>query len=50
LLAISFANDEGTANHAKNYGAFRLLDKVELGRTLIPAIIDCQQKTKTQRA
>ena len=50
LLAISFANDEGTANHAKNYGALRFLDKVELGRTLIPAIIDCQHKTKAQRA
>jgi DNA-binding NarL/FixJ family response regulator len=50
LLAISFANDEETANHAKNYGAVRLLDKIELARTLIPAIQDCQQKTKTQQA
>jgi DNA-binding NarL/FixJ family response regulator len=51
LLAISFANDAETANHAKNYGAVRLLDKIELGRTLIPAIKDCQQqKTKTQPA
>ena len=49
LLAISFANDEGTANHAKDYGAYRLLDKVELATTLIPAIIDCQ-KTTAQRA
>lgn len=49
LLAISFANDEQTANHAKNYGAVRLLDKIELARTLIPAIKDClQQKAKSQ--
>ena len=50
LLAISFANDEQTAAHAKNYGAVRLLDKIELARTLIPAILDCQQKSKTHRA
>jgi DNA-binding NarL/FixJ family response regulator len=48
LLAISFANDEATANHAKNYGAVRLLDKTELARTLIPAIMGCQQKTQAQ--
>jgi DNA-binding NarL/FixJ family response regulator len=49
LLAISFANDEGTANHAKDYGASRLLDKVELARTLVPAIKGClQQKAESQ--
>ena len=41
LLAISFANDEETANRAKNYGAVRLLDKIELARnprhTRLPA-------------
>jgi hypothetical protein len=51
LLAISFANDEGTESHAKSYGAVRLLDKIELARTLIPAIKDCiKEKTKTQLA
>jgi two-component system, chemotaxis family, protein-glutamate methylesterase/glutaminase len=51
LLAISFANDEETANHAKNYGAVRLLDKIELARTLIPAMKDClQQKGESQSA
>jgi len=45
LLAISFANDEATANHAKNYGAVRLLDKVELATTLIPSILNCQKTT-----
>jgi hypothetical protein len=51
LLAISFANDAETANHAKNYGAVRLLDKIELARTLIPAIKDClQEKTQSQKA
>ena len=51
LLAISFANDEETANHAKNYGAVRLLDKVELGTTLVPAIKGClQEKAESQTA
>ena len=44
LLAISFANDEETKNQAKRFGAVRLLDKIELGRTLIPAIKSCQQE------
>jgi two-component system, chemotaxis family, protein-glutamate methylesterase/glutaminase len=48
LLAISFANDRETANHAREFGAVRLLDKIELGRTLIPAIKNCrQEKTKS---
>jgi DNA-binding NarL/FixJ family response regulator len=49
LLAISFANDQETANHASRFGAVRLLDKIELGHTLIPAIKDClQEKTDAQ--
>jgi two-component system, chemotaxis family, protein-glutamate methylesterase/glutaminase len=49
LLAISFANDQQTSAHAKNYGAVHLLDKIELARTLIPAILDCrQQESKTK--
>jgi DNA-binding NarL/FixJ family response regulator len=43
LLAISFANDEETILLAESYGAFRLLDKTELGSTLVPAIKECIQ-------
>jgi chemotaxis response regulator CheB len=40
LLAISSANDCESEEHAKKFGAIRLLDKIELGSTLIPAIRD----------
>jgi DNA-binding NarL/FixJ family response regulator len=43
LLAISFANDEETILLAESYGALRLLDKTELGSTLVPAIKECIQ-------
>jgi DNA-binding NarL/FixJ family response regulator len=41
LLAMSFANDEATVSLAKGYGALKLLDKMELASTLIPAIEEC---------
>ena len=44
LLAISFANDCESEEYAKKFGAIRLLDKIELGSTLIPAIKDCQRR------
>jgi chemotaxis response regulator CheB len=44
LLAISFANDRELEEHARRFGAIRLLDKIELGSTLIPAIKDCQRR------
>jgi chemotaxis response regulator CheB len=44
LLAMSFANDEETVSLAKAYGAFKLLDKVDLDFTLLPAIEECTQK------
>jgi hypothetical protein len=37
-LAISFANDEGTAALADSLGAVTLLDKMKLASRLIPAI------------
>jgi DNA-binding NarL/FixJ family response regulator len=44
LLAMSFANDEETKHLARSYGAFRLLDKMELGSTLVPAIQECTRR------
>ena len=41
LLAMSFANDEETVRLAKEYGALKLLDKMELACTLLPAIEEC---------
>jgi hypothetical protein len=49
LVAMSFANDEETIHLAESYGAFRLLDKLELASTLIPAIMECtQQRSEAQ--
>ena len=44
LLAMSFANDQETVSLAKEYGALKLLDKMQLGSTLIPAIEECMQQ------
>jgi DNA-binding NarL/FixJ family response regulator len=41
LLAMSFAKDEQTISLAKSFGAFKLLDKIELGTTLVPTIHEC---------
>jgi DNA-binding NarL/FixJ family response regulator len=45
LLAMSAFADEETASLAQSYGAVRLLDKAELGTTLIPAIEECVRQT-----
>jgi hypothetical protein len=44
VLAMSFANDEETKHLARSYGALRLLDKMELGSTLVPAIQECTRQ------
>jgi DNA-binding NarL/FixJ family response regulator len=46
LLAMSFANDEDTVTLAKEYGALKLLDKMELASTLLPAIEECLQQNR----
>jgi two-component system, NarL family, response regulator DevR len=38
LLAISFANDADAKALAESFGAAAILDKMDLGKTLIPAI------------
>jgi DNA-binding NarL/FixJ family response regulator len=43
LLAMSVWNDEETADLAKSYGAKKLLDKGQLGSTLVPAIEECMK-------
>jgi DNA-binding NarL/FixJ family response regulator len=43
LLAMSVFADEETASLAQSHGAVRLLDKTELGTTLIPAIEECSK-------
>src|SRR5207245_1904231 len=40
VLAISFANDEEAKELADDIGAARLLDKMELSKTLVPAILE----------
>jgi DNA-binding NarL/FixJ family response regulator len=40
LLAISFANDDEAKELADSIGAAKLLDKMELSQTLIPAILE----------
>jgi len=49
LLAMSFAKDPETISLAESFGAFKLLDKIELFTTLIPAIHECV-KEKLQHA
>jgi DNA-binding NarL/FixJ family response regulator len=39
VLAISLSNDEDAKELAENLGAAVLLDKMELARTLVPAIV-----------
>jgi len=44
ILAISFLNDEETANLADRFGAVTFLDKTNLANTLIPTIVRLCQK------
>jgi DNA-binding NarL/FixJ family response regulator len=41
LVAVSIWNDPETRALAKSFGAAKLLDKVSLGATLVPAIAEC---------
>jgi DNA-binding NarL/FixJ family response regulator len=41
LIAISIWNDDQTTLLAQSYGAYKLLDKVTLGTTLLPTIEEC---------
>jgi DNA-binding NarL/FixJ family response regulator len=51
LLAMSIFADEETARLAQSYGAFKLLDKVGLALTLLPAIEECtREKGNVQNA
>ena len=47
LLAMSVFADEETASLAQSYGAMKLLDKGQLGSTLVPAIQECMQQNGT---
>jgi DNA-binding NarL/FixJ family response regulator len=47
LLAMSFSNDEEVVSLAKECGALKLLDKMELASTLLPAIEECMQQSRT---
>jgi DNA-binding NarL/FixJ family response regulator len=50
LLAMSVWNDPETASLARSFGATQLLDKGQLGSTLIPAIEECvQQNSRAQK-
>lgn len=40
IIAMSMLNDEATKALALEYGAVRLLDKVNLGKELVPALLD----------
>jgi DNA-binding NarL/FixJ family response regulator len=40
LLAISIWNEEDTRALAKDFGALKLLNKMDLRETLVPAILD----------
>jgi DNA-binding NarL/FixJ family response regulator len=46
LLAMSFANDPETKSLANAYGAFKLLDKINLASTLLPAIEECMRDNR----
>jgi chemotaxis response regulator CheB len=51
LLAMSFAKGQEIIRLAESFGAYTLLDKVELATTLIPAIHECmEQSGKAQHA
>jgi DNA-binding NarL/FixJ family response regulator len=45
LLAISFANDDESKASAENIGASKFLDKMNLSRELIPAILELAPKS-----
>jgi len=48
LIALSFATDAETIETAARFGAFTLLEKVNLVETLFPAINEClRQKGKS---
>ena len=44
LLAISLANDDEAKASAENIGAAKFLDKMNLSRELIPAILELAPK------
>jgi two-component system, NarL family, response regulator NreC len=48
LLAISFANDDEAKELADSIGAAKLLDKMELAKELIPAILELAPERTTQ--
>jgi DNA-binding NarL/FixJ family response regulator len=48
LLAISIWQDEDANALADSFGAFTLLDKSDLGNTLIPAILARPEQVRTQ--
>jgi len=51
LLAMSVWTDEATASLAQSYGAVRLLDKGQLGSTLMPTIEECTgRKVRSRHA
>ena len=47
LLAISFANNDEAKELAQSIGAVKLLDKMELYETLIPAILELAPERAT---
>jgi chemotaxis response regulator CheB len=46
LIAMSFSNDREAVSLAESLGAFKLLDKMELGTTLMPTIYECLDKSR----
>lgn len=46
IIAISMWNDEATKKVAASLGAIMLLDKAELGHTLVPAFLDSCPQTR----
>src|SRR5580700_218580 len=47
LLAISLSNDEEAKALSEGFGAVVLLDKIDLARTLIPAIVQLGRKRRS---
>jgi chemotaxis response regulator CheB len=43
-LAVSFSNDTDSKALAESYGAFTLLDKMNLYNEMVPAILGCELK------
>jgi DNA-binding NarL/FixJ family response regulator len=50
LLAISIWNDPDTVALAHSFGASKLLNKIELAETLMPAIVDLFTPPRSQSA